>query len=112
MLMALNSLAAMQKNPTVETAKQITQFLSYRATHPDAMTEYRKSGMILRIYSNVSYISEPEARSRAGGFFSLGPKYNTLIQEMPLDNGPVNVKCSIMINIMESSTEVELGGFL
>ena len=69
MLMALNYLAAVQKNPIIETAKQITQFLNYSATHPDAIIEYRKSGMILYIYSDASYISEPEAQRRAGGYF-------------------------------------------
>ena len=49
MLMALNSLTKVQTKPTIETSKQITQFLNYSATHPDAITEYRKSGMILHI---------------------------------------------------------------
>ena len=40
MLMALNYLAAVQKKPTIETTKQITEFLNYSATHPDAVTEY------------------------------------------------------------------------
>ena len=39
MLMALNSLDAVHTNPTVETAKQITHFLNYSATYPDAITE-------------------------------------------------------------------------
>ena len=34
-LMALNSLAAVQTKPTIESAEQITQFLNYSATHPD-----------------------------------------------------------------------------
>ena len=70
MLMALKSLAAVQKKLIIETAKQITQFINYRATHPDEITEYKKSGMILHIYSDASYISEPEARSRVRGYFS------------------------------------------
>ena len=53
-LMALKSLATVQKKRTIETAKQITQFLNYSATHPDAITEYRKSGMILHTYSDAS----------------------------------------------------------
>ena len=57
MLMALNSLAAVQENTTIETAKQMTQLLNYSITHLDAITEYRKSGMILCIYLDVSYIS-------------------------------------------------------
>ena len=31
---------------------------------------------------------------------------------MPPENGPVNVECSIMRNVMASSTEAELGGLL
>ena len=84
MLMALNSLAALQTKPKIETAKQITQFLNYSATHPYEITEYRKSGMILHIYSHAYYISEPEARSRAGEYFLLGPKSNTPIKYMLL----------------------------
>ena len=61
MLMVLNSLAAVQTNPKIETAKQVTQFLSYRTTNPDTVTEYRRSGIIFHIYSDASYISEPEA---------------------------------------------------
>ena len=37
-LMTLNYLAEVQTNLTIETAKQITQFLNYSATHPDATT--------------------------------------------------------------------------
>ena len=79
-LMVLNSLAAVQTNPTIETAKQITQFLSYSAKHPDVVTEFRKSGIIIHIYSDASYISELDAQSRAGGYFFLGTKSNTPIQ--------------------------------
>ena len=50
-----------------------------------------------------------EARSRAREFF-LGPNYNTPIQEMPPENVPVQVECSIMRNVTASSTEAELGG--
>ena len=37
MMMALKSLAAAQTKPTIKTAKQVTQLLNYRATHPDAL---------------------------------------------------------------------------
>ena len=105
MLMALNSLETVQTNTTIETAKQITQFLNYSATHPYAITEYRKSAMIIHIYSNASYILEPEAQNRAGGYFFLGPKYQTPIQDIPLEKGPFHVECIIMRNIMASATE-------
>ena len=80
MFMALNSLAAVKKKPTIETTKQINQFLNYSATRPDTVIEYRKIGIIIHIYLNASYISEPESRRRDVGYFFLGPKYNTLIK--------------------------------
>ena len=45
--------------PKIETAKQITKILNYSATHLDAVTEYRRIGTILHIYSYEYYISEP-----------------------------------------------------
>ena len=78
-IMALNSLAAVQTKPTIETAKQISQFLNFSASYPDAVTAYRRRGMILHIYLDVSHISEPEAQSRPEGYFFLGPKSTELI---------------------------------
>ena len=100
MLMVMNSLVVVQKKPTTETSKQTTQFLSYSATHLDAVIEYRKK-MILHIYLDASYISEPEAQNRAGGYFFLAPKFNTPIQLMPQENRLVHVECIIMRNFME-----------
>ena len=54
MLMSLDSLAEVQTKPTIETAKQITQFLNYSTTHSDTVIEYRRIGMILNIYSDAS----------------------------------------------------------
>ena len=61
MLMALKSLEAVHTKPTIETSKQITLFLNYSTTHPYKLIEYRKSGMILHVYLDASYVSEPEA---------------------------------------------------
>ena len=61
--------------------------------------------MIIHIYSNASYISEPEVLSSAGGYFFLGPKANKTIQDIFPDNGPVHVEFSIMRNEMAPSTE-------
>ena len=80
MLMAIKLLVALHTKATIETVNQITQFLNYSATHPDAVTEFRKSEMILPIYSDASSVSEPEVQSRSGGYLFLGPKFNTTIQ--------------------------------
>ena len=66
--------------------------------------------MILQIYSDASHLSESEEQSRSGGYFFLGPKSKTPIQEMPPDNGPVHVECSIVRNFMASAPEAEMGG--
>ena len=70
-MMSLNSLAEVQTKPKNETAKQVTQFFNYSVTHPDAVTEYRRIGIVLHIYSDASQISEPEAQSRSGEYFFL-----------------------------------------
>ena len=84
MFMDLKYLAVVKTKMTIITAKKINNFPNYRATNPVAIKEYRKSGMILDIYFDVSYISEPEARSRSGEYFFLRQESNTPIQEMPL----------------------------
>ena len=73
MLIPMSSMVEVQANLTTET-ETITKFLNYSASHPYAVTEYRRSGMILHIYSDASYMSETEARSRAGMYFFLRPK--------------------------------------
>ena len=109
-LMALNSLATLQTNPTIETAKQITQFISYSMTHPDAVTEPRISGMIIHIYLDASPISERWGLSRAGEYFLLGPKSNTPIKSISPGNRSMHIECIIMRNVMASDMESELGG--
>ena len=108
--MPLNLLEAVHTEPKIETEKQTTQHLNCRATYTEEVKEYTRSGMILRIYSDAYYISEPEAQSRAGGYFFLGPKSSTPILSMPPQNGPLHIECSIMSNVMASATEAELGG--
>ena len=67
--------------------------MNYSASHPDAVADYIRSSMILHIYPDASYISEPEALSRAGRYFFLGPKSsnNTPITAIPPENGSVHV---------------------
>eukprot|EP00956_Cyclotella_meneghiniana_P021659 scaffold39661_cov63-Cyclotella_meneghiniana.AAC.19 len=48
---------------------QTMQLLDYLASQEDAVITYNASEMILAAHSDASYLSEPEARSRAGGHF-------------------------------------------
>ena len=61
--MALNPLTEVQTKLIIETAKQITQFINYSATHPDAITEHRKSGIIIHIYSDAFTWMHPTYQS-------------------------------------------------
>jgi len=111
MLPALGSLAAAQSKATETTTKACTKLLNCAATHPDAVVRHHKSGMILRIHSDASYLSKAEARSRAGGFFYLGDNTDdsSLDAPPPTLNGAIHINSSIMNNVMASATEAEVG---
>eukprot|EP00957_Ditylum_brightwellii_P050222 3808365-Ditylum_brightwellii.AAC.1 len=61
MLTALSPIAAEQNNGMASTAQAVAMLLDYAATNPDAKIQSRRSNMILRIYSNASYLSEKKA---------------------------------------------------
>jgi hypothetical protein len=71
MLVALESLAVEQANPTEKTMQKCLQFLDYAASQEDAVITYRKSDMVQAIHSDALYLSEPKAQSRAGGHFFM-----------------------------------------
>ena len=107
MLVALGTIAAAQTKGTEATMEAAVQLLNYAATHLDATIRYHKSDMILHIHSDASYLSEPQARSRVGGYYYLGGT------EEPADitkpNGPIHVESRIMRNVMASASEAETG---
>jgi hypothetical protein len=71
MLTALSSIAYAQAKPTKATIASIKLLLDYAATHQHAVLTYHASGMVLVIHSNASYLSEPKARSQAGGHYFM-----------------------------------------
>lgn len=110
MLVALGSLAAAQSKGTQATAEACTRLLNYAATHPDAKIKFHASDMILTLHSDASYLSETEARSRAGGFFYLGNQIDTSPTGPPQKiNGPIHINSKIMHNVLASATEAEVG---
>jgi hypothetical protein len=114
MLVALGTLASQQNNGTAATTIAITQLLNYAASHPDATLRYHASGMILHVHSDASYLSEKNARSRAGGhFFLSSPLADPLTAPAPDSpppplNGAVHVHSSILVPVLSSATEAEL----
>jgi hypothetical protein len=104
---ALNELSGQQAKATENTMKRCKQFLDYMATHPDAKIRYYKSDMILNVHSDASYLSAPNARSRAAGVFFLGSiPENT----KPINlNGAIHVLCQVLKFVASSAAEAELG---
>ncbi len=84
LLPALSSLASQQANPTEKTMELCKKFFDFMATQEEAILTYRASKMVLAIHSNASYLSEPKARSRAGGHMFMADN-----EEIPFNNGAV-----------------------
>jgi hypothetical protein len=70
--MPINVLASEQSNATEVTADKVIKLINYCNTHPETKIRYHASDMILHIHSDAPYLSENEAKSRAGGFFYMG----------------------------------------
>ena len=104
MLPALGSLASQQATPTKKTMELIHQFLDYAVSNPDATVTYRASDMVLAAHSDASYLSESNARSRAGGHFFLSEN-----DEFPKNNGAIITISQIIKAVMSSAAEAELG---
>ena len=104
MLPALGSLATQQANPTQNTKKLVHQLLDYAATHPDAIITYQASDMVLAGHSDASYLSETNARSRAGGHFFMSNN-----DTIPSNNGAILTISQIIKAVMSSAAEAEIG---
>jgi hypothetical protein len=94
MHVALGTLAAAQTQGTAQTMDAAIQLLNYAATHPDAAVRFSRSDMKLYIHSDASYLSEPKARSKVGGYFYSGNSNESA--DNPKPNGPIHVESRIM----------------
>jgi hypothetical protein len=80
------------------------QFFDYAASQEDAIVTYQASNMRLTIHSNASYLSEPNAQSRAGGHMFMAGT-----EDIPINNGAVLNILQIIRAVMSSSAEAKLG---
>jgi hypothetical protein len=76
--------------------------LQYVASYPNTAITYRASDMCLAVTSDASYLSEPNARSRGAGFFSLG----TFDNEEP--NGAILVTSTVIASVVKSACDAEI----
>jgi hypothetical protein len=81
------------------------QLLDYLGTQEEAVLTYNASEMVLAAHSDASYLSESNARSRAGGHFFLSSD-----STIPQNNGAVLNIAHIIKHVMSSATEAELAG--
>ena len=115
MLVALGTLASAQSQGTESTAQAATQLLNYCVNHPDAITCFQASDMILHVHSDASYLSETKACSCTGSYFylSMAPVAPTIAPTaatpLPPHNGPILVHSSIMPTVLSSATEAKTG---
>jgi hypothetical protein len=111
MLVALCTITAAQSNTTDHTATAVVKLLNYAANNPNAVIRYKTSGMTLYVQSDASYLSEPKARSRAGGHFYLSNKPAnpaSAPSHQPPNNAPLHTTSHILRNVMASAAESEV----
>ena len=111
-LVALNIISVEQANSTETTTKAFTQLLNYSVMYSEAITRYYANHMILHIHGNASFLSEPGAKSIAGGCHFLRTASvvpNKSLIKQPPPNGPVHVKFTTIRNVLYSTMEAELG---
>jgi hypothetical protein len=106
LIMPINVLASEQSRATADTSDKVIKLLNYCNTHRETQIRYHAFDMILYIHSVASYLSEREAKSRAGGFFYMGYSANTAKK---LTNGEMLIISTVLKHIMSSAAEAEIG---
>ena len=105
LLVSLSSIAHRQNNPTQHTLQLVEHLLNYCSTYPVTILTYTSRDMLLKIHSDVSYLSETGSKSRVGGHFYIGnhPPRSTN------RNGAVHTIASIIKHVVASAAEAEYG---
>jgi hypothetical protein len=103
-LPALNEIGSEQASPSTDTTAKIDMLMDYLHTYPNTVICYHASDMILEITSNAAYLVQPKAHSRAAVHYYLGWRNSDCI------NGPVNVLCKTIKNLVSSAAEAETSG--
>jgi len=102
MLTAINKIASRQAKPTSLIKQEVERFLQYANKWPNATMRVRASNMKLVCHSDGSYLSESEARSRAGGMLFLGD-----CEDNDAPNAPVCFLSVIIKTVVTSATATE-----
>ena len=104
MLVALSAIVSEQAAPTQATMDKVHQFWIMQQVKDESLLTYQKSDMVPAVHSDASYLSEAEARSRAGGHFFVSNN-----NEFPPNNGAILTVAQIIKAVMSSAAEAEIG---
>jgi len=104
MLVALSAIASKQARTTAKTLHKVQLFLDYAASQEEAILTYHVSNMVLAVHSDASYLSEKQARSRAGGHFFMSSN----IPDPPNNRAVLNI-AQIIHAVMASAAEAKIG---
>jgi hypothetical protein len=107
MLTTLSKLASRQSRPTTALYADVQHFLQYAATYPEASITYTASDMRLVLWSDSSYLSESNSRSRAGGHHYLSKYGNPT--SVPI-NGAIDSISAIIPTVVSAASEAEYAG--
>jgi hypothetical protein len=105
LLVPLIVLASQLSTATTTTIKAVSHLLYYCSTHPESTIRCYASDMQLKIHSDASYLSEPKAKSRIGGYFYMGGKTDSRMK--PLSNGPLLCHTTVLKHVVSSVAEAE-----
>lgn len=107
-LVTISHLSTQQAKPTINTMTAVNQLLDYCSTHPNAVSRFHASDMVLHVESDASYLSEAKAKSRYAGYHYLSvDPHGTNVMYPPL-NAPVLVSANIIKETVASAAEAEL----
>ena len=101
---ATAAISSEQAHPTDNLLKQADRLLAYGQTYPDNKLIYKKSDMVLKIHSDVSYLSRSKSRSVAGGYGFMGNK-----NDDDFLNGGIYAFSKIIDVVVASVSEGEYG---
>jgi hypothetical protein len=107
LIMPLSTIASRLSTATTTTMAAVSHLLDYCSTTPHVTICYFPSDMQLQIHSDASYLSEPNAKSRIGGYFFLGNINH--FQCMSLSDGPLLCQSTVLKRIVSSVAEAEYG---
>ena len=82
--------------------KEVKYFIDYCSAHPDAVVRFIASELILALHSDASHLSEPGAKSRAGGHFYLEDK-----TDRGSNNGAILTLSKIIKHVTSSASAAE-----